>query len=63
MVDMFRISTVVSGSVPHSYGLDLVEGYEPYKVPKALGIYRVIESPSRISTTEVIKRILANHAA
>lgn len=63
MIENFHISLVVSGSQPHSYGLDQVEGYEPYKVPKQLGIFHVIPSPSRLTTTEVIKRILANHAA
>jgi len=39
-----------------------MEGYVPYKVPKELGIFQVLDSGSTLTTTEVIKRILANHA-
>lgn len=62
MIDSLRISVVVAGTQPHSYGLHTMEGYVPYKVPKELGIFKVLDSGSTLTTTEVIKRILANHA-
>jgi len=52
-----RISCVVSGSIPHSY-FNLPE---TYKVPKELGIYKLLKSPSKVNTTEIINRILENH--
>jgi ethanolamine-phosphate cytidylyltransferase len=62
MIDSLRINVVVAGKQPHSYGLDRVEGYVPYKVPKELGVFCTLESGSTLTTTQVIKRIIANHA-
>ena len=35
----------------------------PYAVPKSMGIFEVLESPLDISTSTIIKRIVANHEA
>jgi hypothetical protein len=35
----------------------------PYAVPMAMGIYRRLESPLDITTSTIIRRIVANHEA
>jgi hypothetical protein len=35
----------------------------PYAVPIAMGIYRRLESPLDITTSTIIRRIVANHEA
>jgi len=60
-IESLKISVVATGSVPHSYR----EGVEPvdyYKVPKEMNIFQRIESPSKLTTPEVIERILENHS-
>jgi len=62
-IDSLRINEVVCGSVAHSYtegGQD--SDNDLYRVPKDLGILKVVSSPSKLTTPEVIKRILENHA-
>jgi len=61
-IDSLHINTVVCGSVAHSY----TESHDHekddfYEVPKQLGILKVVPSPSKLTTPEVIKRILENH--
>ncbi|KAJ4949794.1 hypothetical protein NE237_000126 [Protea cynaroides] len=34
---------------------------DPYAAPKAMGIFKMLESPKDITTTSVAKRIIANH--
>jgi len=58
MIDSLKINIVCCGTTPHSYPANLPE---PYKVPKELGILKVLGSPSKLSTPEVIDRILKNH--
>jgi len=56
-VEAMRISVVCCGTTPHSYATLP----NPYKMAKDLGILHVLESPSKLTTPEVITRILENH--
>jgi len=58
MIEVLKISVVCCGTTPHSYPSNLPD---PYKAPKDLGILRVLESPSKLTTPQVIDRILENH--
>jgi hypothetical protein len=40
----------------------VIEGVDPYAVPKRLGIYRQLTSPSTITTKEIVNRIITNRA-
>lgn len=42
---------------------DSLQKIDPYKIPKDQGIYRELESPSKITTTEIINRIISNKEA
>ncbi|XP_043710429.1 ethanolamine-phosphate cytidylyltransferase-like, partial [Telopea speciosissima] len=59
MITTFNISLVVHGTVAESFCL--IEEVDPYAAPKAMGIFRLLESPKDITTTSVVKRIIANH--
>jgi len=59
-INNLKIKVVATGTTPHSYDANLPE---PYKVPKELGILSVIKSPSKVTTAEIIDRILKNHKA
>ncbi|XP_040996895.1 ethanolamine-phosphate cytidylyltransferase-like [Juglans microcarpa x Juglans regia] len=61
MITTFNISLVVHGTVAEN-SLLTVES-DPYKVPKSMGIFRLLESPKDITTTSVAQRIVANHDA
>ena len=37
-----------------------MEGVDPYAVAKRLGIYRQLNSPSGLTTKEIVNRIIAN---
>lgn len=39
------------------------DGSDPYKAPKEMGIYKEIDSGSRVTTQIIIDRILANRRA
>lgn len=41
----------------------LQEKSNPYEVPMEMGIYKQLESPLDITTSTIIKRIVANHEA
>ncbi|MCO5596780.1 hypothetical protein L7F22_050849 [Adiantum nelumboides] len=62
MITTFNISLVVHGTIAENGDL-LSEENDPYKAAKELGIFREIESPMDITTTTIIKRIVANHEA
>ncbi|KAH7288475.1 hypothetical protein KP509_31G027600 [Ceratopteris richardii] len=62
MITTFNISLVVHGTVAENSDL-LNEEDDPYKAAKELGIFKLIESPMDITTTTIIKRIVANHEA
>jgi ethanolamine-phosphate cytidylyltransferase len=57
MIEQAHISLVVHGTDEVTPALD---GSDPYKVPKAMGIFQTIQSPSDLSTTTIIQRIIDN---
>ncbi|KAF5750697.1 hypothetical protein HS088_TW03G01036 [Tripterygium wilfordii] len=62
VITTFDISLVVHGTVAE--GNDFLEEKDnPYAVPISMGIFRVLESPLDITTSTIIKRIVANHEA
>lgn len=62
MITTFNISLVVHGTVAENN--DLLNGdVDPYSAPKSMGIFKIIESPRDITTTSIMKRIVANHEA
>ncbi|XP_020241710.1 ethanolamine-phosphate cytidylyltransferase [Asparagus officinalis] len=62
MITTFNISLVVHGTIAENMDF-LKEKSNPYEVPIEMGIYRQLESPLEITTSTVIKRIVANHDA
>ncbi|AQK57092.1 ethanolamine-phosphate cytidylyltransferase [Zea mays] len=62
MITTFNISLVVHGTIAEN--MDFTEDdLHPYAVPMAMGIYRRLESPLDITTSTIIRRIVANHEA
>lgn len=60
MVKTFNICLVVQGTI--SEANPLISGdTDPYRVPKSMGIFRMIESPKNITTSSVAQRIITNH--
>ncbi|CAN0901303.1 Ethanolamine-phosphate cytidylyltransferase [Linum grandiflorum] len=62
VITTFNISVVVRGTVAEQNSLSAGES-DPYAVPKAMGIFRTLDSPKDVTTTSVMKRIIANHEA
>ncbi|XP_021680438.2 ethanolamine-phosphate cytidylyltransferase isoform X2 [Hevea brasiliensis] len=62
MITTFNISLVVHGTIAECNSM-LAGIADPYAVPKSMGIFRILESPKRITTTSVAQRIVANHEA
>ncbi|CAI0388016.1 unnamed protein product [Linum tenue] len=62
VITTFNISLVVHGTVAERNSSS-PGGSDPYAVPKAMGIFRMLDSPKDITTTSVTKRIIANHEA
>jgi len=58
LLESQNVSVVVHGSADTAAPCE--DGSDPYELPKKLGIYRVVDSPSKITTTEIINRILAH---
>ena len=58
MITTFNISLVIKGSIGEMHEGELEE--DPYAVAKELGIFRVIESSSRLTTSDIISRIWHN---
>jgi glycerol-3-phosphate cytidylyltransferase-like family protein len=59
LLESQNISVVFSGTeydVPHG-------SVDPYKIAKEVGLYKPLQSPSKVTTTYIIDRILANRAA
>ncbi|CAH8376367.1 unnamed protein product [Eruca vesicaria subsp. sativa] len=61
-ITTFDISLVVHGTVAESDDFQKEEG-NPYAVPISMGIFQILESPLDITTSTIIKRIVANHEA
>nr|CAB3459204.1 unnamed protein product [Digitaria exilis] len=61
-ITTFNISLVVHGTIAENmdYAKD---DSNPYAVPMAMGIYHRLESPLDITTSTIIRRIVANHEA
>jgi len=61
-ITTFNISLVVHGTIAENmdYAKD---DSNPYAVPIAMGIYHRLESPLDITTSTIIRRIVANHEA
>ncbi|KAM7263448.1 hypothetical protein ACFE04_001131 [Oxalis oulophora] len=62
MLTTFNISLVVHGTVAENDDFKKEDG-NPYAVPRSLGIFKVLDSPLDITTTTIIRRIVANHEA
>ncbi|XWS35456.1 hypothetical protein CRYUN_Cryun21dG0127900 [Craigia yunnanensis] len=62
MITTFNISVVVQGTVAESNDFQK-EKDNPYAVPISMGIFKALESPLDITTTTIIRRIVANHEA
>jgi ethanolamine-phosphate cytidylyltransferase len=61
MIMTFNISLVVHGTVAENEDVNVED--DPYKAAKNMGIFKIIESPLDITTTTIIKKIVANHEA
>jgi ethanolamine-phosphate cytidylyltransferase len=62
MMTTFNISLVVHGTVAENNDFQKENG-NPYAVPISMGIFKVLDSPLDITTTTIIRRIVANHEA
>ncbi|KAL6597463.1 hypothetical protein ACP70R_046903 [Stipagrostis hirtigluma subsp. patula] len=62
MITTFNISLVVHGTIAENMDFPNDDS-NPYAVPIAMGIYCRLESPLDITTSTIIKRIVANHEA
>ncbi|XP_072996454.1 ethanolamine-phosphate cytidylyltransferase-like [Typha latifolia] len=62
MITTFNISLVVHGTIAENMDFRREES-NPYAVPMGMGIYRQLESPLDITTSTIIRRIVANHEA
>ncbi|XP_002519980.2 ethanolamine-phosphate cytidylyltransferase [Ricinus communis] len=62
MITTFNIFLVVHGTVAENTDYQ-EEKSNPYDVPISMGIFQVLESPLDITTTTIIRRIVANHEA
>ncbi|KAL0914884.1 hypothetical protein M5K25_015271 [Dendrobium thyrsiflorum] len=62
MITTFNISLVVHGTIAENMDY-LMEKSNPYAVPLSMGILQTIKSPLDITTSTIIKRIVANHEA
>ncbi|KAF2288021.1 hypothetical protein GH714_003907 [Hevea brasiliensis] len=62
MITTFNISLVAHGTVAENIEYEK-ELCNPYSVPISMGIFKVLESPLDITTTTIIRRIVANHEA
>ncbi|KAI9107952.1 hypothetical protein K1719_020825 [Acacia pycnantha] len=61
-ITTFNISLVVHGAVAENNDFQK-EDSNPYAVPISMGIFQILESPRDITTTTIIRRIVANHEA
>lgn len=62
MITTFNISLVVCGTVAETEN-PLNGEVDPYEAPQSMGIFKILESPLDITTTTIIKRIVANREA
>jgi len=57
MIKSMNIHKVVHGTTNDG---TVIEGVDPYKIPKKLGLYEAIISPSLVTTSEIVSRIIKN---
>jgi ethanolamine-phosphate cytidylyltransferase len=57
MIRQHRIEVVVHGTIADP---GFISGPDPYSVPKKMGIYKNIESPRKLTTSDVVQRIIEN---
>jgi len=57
IIEGFNISIVVHGSLDDN--IDHLEP-DPYETPKKMGIFQILESPSKLTTSGILKRIIEN---
>ncbi|GLJ37075.1 hypothetical protein SUGI_0751320 [Cryptomeria japonica] len=62
MITTFNISLVVHGTVAENEN-PLNGQVDPYEAPKSMGVFKILESPLDITTTTIIRRIVANREA
>ncbi|KAG6546431.1 hypothetical protein Mapa_011979 [Marchantia paleacea] len=62
VITTFNISLVVHGTCAEPNG-ELNGEVDPYTAAKALGIFKIIESPRDLTTSTIIRRIVSNHEA
>mmetsp|Transcript_37446 Transcript_37446/g.105734 ORF Transcript_37446/g.105734 Transcript_37446/m.105734 type:complete len:467 (+) Transcript_37446:383-1783(+) len=60
LIKNFNISLVVKGSTSESHQ---EPSQDRYAVPKQLGIFKVLQTPSQVTTSDLIQRILGKRAA
>ncbi|KAL5539824.1 hypothetical protein UlMin_042291 [Ulmus minor] len=61
-ITTFNISLVVHGTVAENNDFQK-EKDNPYAFPISMGIFKILDSPLDITTTTIIRRIVANHEA
>jgi len=61
LIKTMNISLVVNGNVHYSVHLNTTQ--DPYEIPKKMGIYRQIQSPSTLTTEEIVDRIIKNRSS
>ncbi|KAK4268353.1 hypothetical protein QN277_025022 [Acacia crassicarpa] len=61
-ITTFNISLVVHGTIAENNDFQKANS-NPYAVPISMGIFQILESPRDITTTTIIRRIVANHEA
>lgn len=57
IIRQHRIEVVVHGTIADP---GLMSGPDPYSVPKKMGIYKHIDSPRALTTSDVVQRIIEN---
>lgn len=62
LIKTMNVSVVVNGTFhpPHK---EIILEDDPYRIPKELGIYQEIPSPSKLTTEEIVERIIQNRAS
>lgn len=61
MIDSLRIAVVCHGS--NEEPAPDVSGENPYALPKRLGIYQTVQSPSSLTTADIVQRLIEHRGA
>jgi len=57
LIKQFKINVVVHGSTNVA---DTLDGFDPYAVPKEMGIFQTVESNNSLTTADIVDRIIKN---